>query len=241
MPEDPARAVLLATEAMQASRPDDGAVGSARQTLRDAIDAAPGYGIGRHDGAVLGLAFALAGSRVVSASADGTVRVWEATTDPARPPLVLRGHKGSVAHLAVDRKGEHIVSGGDDGTVAVWNLTDPDTQASHLALEPPQSGEPQADRRRRHQPGWPIGDRRHRHVRVDLAARRRTARRADRAVARNGSQMAVVLTGRAFRRHVRLFGAPLATRRAAYAGRERDLRRADASSSRDVRRGGTGS
>ncbi len=75
--------------------------------------------------------------RIVSASEDGTVRIWalpadsaahpvggKAQTKPAEPKvIVLAGHKGPVRAIDVDTASdpETIVSGGDDGTVRVWN------------------------------------------------------------------------------------------------------------------------
>jgi WD40 repeat protein len=53
---------------------------------------------------------------IASASADGTVRLWDLG---ARACVrVLAGHDGAV--LSVCHVGDHIVSGGQDGTVRVW-------------------------------------------------------------------------------------------------------------------------
>ena len=66
------------------------------------------------------MAIGRAGDRdvIVSGSADGTVRVWDAVTgDPAGAPLV--GHDGRVSAVAIGRAGDQdiIVSGSDDRTV----------------------------------------------------------------------------------------------------------------------------
>jgi WD40 repeat protein len=59
--------------------------------------------------------------RVVSASYDGTVRVWDAATCECL--CVLRGHRGPVWTVAAI--GEFIVSGGADGSVRVWRTSAP--------------------------------------------------------------------------------------------------------------------
>ncbi len=92
-----------------------------------------------HTAAVVDLAVlseSAGGLRIVSASEDGTARIWtiaagskaasNAGTEkkPAareQPPLVLAGHKGAVRGLAVSTDGCTIVTGGDDGTVRLWD------------------------------------------------------------------------------------------------------------------------
>ena len=57
------------------------------------------------------------GERIVSASGDGTVRVWDVASRAEF--LVLRGHEGRVYTAAFSPDGERIVSGSDDHTVRV--------------------------------------------------------------------------------------------------------------------------
>jgi WD40 repeat protein len=64
------------------------------------------------------VAYSTDGRRLVSAGADGTVRVWRAAGGPA---VVLRGHEGSVSDAAFDPAGDRVVSSGQDGTVRVWS------------------------------------------------------------------------------------------------------------------------
>jgi WD40 repeat protein len=72
-----------------------------------------------HGAWVTSVAIDGAGGRVVSASADGTLRVWSRDGVCER---VLSGHTGPVHAVVVDRLGERAVSGGADGTVRVWDL-----------------------------------------------------------------------------------------------------------------------
>ena len=73
-----------------------------------------------HRGPVLALAVSGDGSRFVSASADGSTRVWRA--DSGGEPVVLEGHEGPVRCVAFNPDGSRIVTGSEDGTARVWRL-----------------------------------------------------------------------------------------------------------------------
>jgi hypothetical protein len=80
-----------------------------------------------HTSTVTSLSFAPDGSRLASASLDGTMRLWDAI-QPERKPIELRGHTGWVWAVAFLADGETLVSGGADRTVRLWP-----TRASRLA------------------------------------------------------------------------------------------------------------
>ena len=59
------------------------------------------------------------GKRIVSGSADRTVKVWDAET--GQELLSLKGHAGLVSSVAISPDGKRIVSGSADKTVKVWD------------------------------------------------------------------------------------------------------------------------
>ena len=67
---------------------------------------------------------ALDGNRALSASEDGTLRLWDLTSgDTLR---VLRGHSGRVNHV-VALDGDRALSASRDGTLRLWDLTSGDS------------------------------------------------------------------------------------------------------------------
>ena len=68
----------------------------------------------------MALAFSADGSRLATASQDGTVRIWDPTS--GEQLLVLRGHGALVSSVAFSPDGSRLASAGADGTVRVWAL-----------------------------------------------------------------------------------------------------------------------
>jgi hypothetical protein len=74
----------------------------------------------RHRLLVLGAAFSRDNSRIVTASADSTARIWDAATGAAL--ATLRGHTGAVAAAAFGPDGSRIVTASADRTARIWQL-----------------------------------------------------------------------------------------------------------------------
>ncbi len=73
-----------------------------------------------HSGAVLGVAYTPDGSRLLTASSDGTARVWDARTGV--PRLELVGHTGPVTGIGSTPDGRLAVTSSSDNTARVWDL-----------------------------------------------------------------------------------------------------------------------
>jgi WD40 repeat protein len=82
-----------------------------------------------HDHEVTSAAFSPDGPWCVTASKDGTARVWSAEDGSER--LVLRGHEGTVHAVAVSGDGKWIATAGEDRTARIWHA---DTGKEWLTL-----------------------------------------------------------------------------------------------------------
>ena len=73
-----------------------------------------------HGGWVSGIALSKSEKRLVSASWDGTLKVWD--TESRNELATLEGHDGRVLAVDLSRDGSQAVSGGADGTVRLWDV-----------------------------------------------------------------------------------------------------------------------
>ena len=73
-----------------------------------------------HKSGVRSCAVSPDGKWIVSASDDGTLRLWDVQTGTER--LILRGHINWVRGCAVSPAGDWIVSASDDGTLKLWDV-----------------------------------------------------------------------------------------------------------------------
>ena len=75
-----------------------------------------------HEARILDVVFSPDGKRLISSSADGSIRVWDATSfQEALPPFT--GHNGLVYSVAISSDGKWIASGGEDCTVRLWDAS----------------------------------------------------------------------------------------------------------------------
>jgi WD40 repeat protein/serine/threonine protein kinase len=75
--------------------------------------------LGGHTQAVLAAAFHPDGRRLASASADGSVRIWDVTTGGVLQ--TLQAHAGHVSAVAFSADGVRLASAGSDGTIRLWD------------------------------------------------------------------------------------------------------------------------
>lgn len=74
-----------------------------------------------HEREVSSASFSPDGSRIVTASADGTARIWDIAT--VREIAVLRGHETFVRSAAFSADGSRIVTASVDRTARIWHAT----------------------------------------------------------------------------------------------------------------------
>jgi WD40 repeat protein len=78
--------------------------------------------LGGHTWAVYGLSFTPDGRRLISASADGTARVWDVARACERH--AFRWHRKWLTCLAVAPDGLTAATGSEDRTICIWDLAD---------------------------------------------------------------------------------------------------------------------
>ncbi|MDA1013097.1 MAG: hypothetical protein O3A00_01440 [Planctomycetota bacterium] len=76
-----------------------------------------------HQAAITSIAFASDNQRLVTASTDGSARVWDLRDAKFPETLAFGGHASAVTTAAFTADGTRIVSGSADNTVKLWNAT----------------------------------------------------------------------------------------------------------------------
>jgi hypothetical protein len=74
-----------------------------------------------HQGPVLSAAFSPDGARIVTASLDGTARLWDATS--GQKIIALRGHEYGVSSASFSPDGARIVTASEDRAARLWDAT----------------------------------------------------------------------------------------------------------------------
>ncbi|MEU6726489.1 WD40 repeat domain-containing protein [Nonomuraea wenchangensis] len=106
--------------------PDGRRVVVAGKTIRvfDARTFGPPVTIDARSFPVIEAAFNADGSRLVTAGADGTARIWSVDESGlAAEGEPLTGHTGPVLSSVFGRSGQVVVTSGGDGTTRVWDVT----------------------------------------------------------------------------------------------------------------------
>ncbi|MEL7357878.1 MAG: AAA-like domain-containing protein [Cyanobacteria bacterium J06560_6] len=73
-----------------------------------------------HEKGVRDSDFSPDGQRVVTASIDGTARIWDVQT--GQPLVTLRGHKKGLLHVEFSPDGKRVVTASIDGTARIWDI-----------------------------------------------------------------------------------------------------------------------
>lgn len=117
---DPERSLLLAIEAVEATRRADGTVLTvAEEALHRAVLAQRMIGRVAHNGEGIAHFSPDGESFVTSAEDETTVQIWDVIA--FEPLVTLRGHDADVIDAVFDRSGRRVATTSLDGTVRVWN------------------------------------------------------------------------------------------------------------------------
>jgi WD40 repeat protein len=115
---DPDLSVALALKAVSFSRTAE-AIEALRQSLISHHGRAVLQG---HEGMVRSVEFSPDNRLLVTASDDGTARIWESST--GKNVAILRGHTGPVSNATFSPDGRFICTAGGDGKAGIWGGTD---------------------------------------------------------------------------------------------------------------------
>ncbi len=112
-------------------------------TVFDFSAASPGadpvllFHLNGHTNGTMGFEYSSDGANIVTASADGTIKIWDATTGQER--FTLLANAGSPMSIDLAPNGKDLLSTYADGTIKLWDLSPSGTQ-EWLTIVPPDPG-----------------------------------------------------------------------------------------------------
>ena len=85
-----------------------------------------------HTGAVFNITFTKDGDKFITASADKSIRIWDANTFAEKSRSKLMAHRAQVNSIDISNDGSKLVSASWDGTIIMWDLSTPNVLAQKL-------------------------------------------------------------------------------------------------------------
>merc|ERR1712224_159646 len=73
-----------------------------------------------HNDEILDVAFNATGSKLVTASADGTARVYNTVSGACQ--AILIGHEGEISKVSFNPQGSKIITASSDRTCRIWDV-----------------------------------------------------------------------------------------------------------------------
>ncbi|WP_192356027.1 adenylate/guanylate cyclase domain-containing protein [Mesorhizobium mediterraneum] len=145
---DTETAILLALEALPTSgaKPARPHLFEAEAALFNALLAHRQTAVFKHEAGVTQAAFNRTGDRIVTASHDGTARIWDVSK--ARGIAILEGHQGPVERAGFSPDGRRVITAARDGTARIWDAASGEQRAvlEPVGLYPTAVFDPKGDR-----------------------------------------------------------------------------------------------
>lgn len=121
-PSNPVRALLLGSEAVNATRQDGVAIAPAREALAKSLQGVSGAGLSGHTETIFRATFSADDTLLATASRDAMIRVWGLADSSAPSCLKVLKESGQAEFIAFDKRSKKLISQGHLTSPKVWPL-----------------------------------------------------------------------------------------------------------------------
>jgi WD40 repeat protein len=137
----PSLGLLLAIEGVNSTLEIEGMPSSmAEEALRKILSDSGGISLIGHDQAINDIVISSDNSRIFSASRDGTIRIWDLTSDNPSDSSYSLDCLGEVQeHIEISLDDGWLATGGAHGSLCIWNLKQDPIPLDPISLEGHQS------------------------------------------------------------------------------------------------------
>jgi len=130
--DDPTVATLLATAGLDATAPEARGT-EVEAAFRNAVGKLQGTPLRGHDEPITDATFSPDGHWAITASKDGSVRLWD-RSGASRRPTSLRGHSRGVLDVLVTPDSKFLFTAGENGKILRWDLGSPEVMSNYVSL-----------------------------------------------------------------------------------------------------------